>query len=102
MSEEQVWLGVATLMLDTDNPRRTAGFTGAYAAFACRGEDFASALTLLCREFSGSGYSVTGLNNCTRLDLLEREMTAQEAELVRATAQYPAQFKNIHLHKGDA
>lgn len=101
MSAEQVWLGVARLTVDTGNPKRTAGFTGAYAAFACRAADLVAALTLLCGEFREAGYNVIGFNHCTLLDLLERELTAQEAELVKATTQYPVQFKNIHLHKGD-
>ena len=96
-----VWIGMANLQLSSANPKRTEGFTGAFAGFACKAANIAEAIESLRREFEESGYVVVGIEHMLPLQLLDRQLTAYEAGLVEAIDSYPVQFKDVHLHKGD-
>lgn len=102
LTKEIVWLGCAVLSLAETNPQRAKGNIGAYAGFACRGQNIHEALKALYLEFEESGYLVMGLENMNALDMMDRPLTEHESHLVEALSSYPVQFKNVHLHKGDA
>lgn len=99
---ENIWLGTAVLMLAEENSKRSEGFIGAFSGFACKTLDIAEAVRLLCEEFKESGYLLIGIEGMTLVNMLDRELTSYEEGLIAATAEYPVQFKNVHLHKGDA
>lgn len=99
---QNVWTGRAVLLLADGNPERNKGFIGAFCGFACAADSLAEAVTLLDRELKDAGYLVVGLEDALMANMLERPLTDYEKELVEATKVYPVQFKNIHLHKGDA
>jgi hypothetical protein len=101
MQQQDVWLGTATLLLGSENPKRLEGFIGAFSSFACSAGNIVEAMKALHREFEESGYILVGVENMVPVHMLDRQLTAYETELVEATSQYPVQFKNVHLHKGD-
>ncbi len=101
MADQNVWLGIATLLLASTNPKRSEGFIGAFAGFACRAENFADAVRALYQEFEESGYVVVGIKHMLPMHMLDRQLTAYEAELLERIEEYPVQFKDVHLHKGD-
>lgn len=93
---------MAVLRLSQSNAKRSEGFTGAYAGVACSAKDAVEAATLISEEFDESGYELLGFESFLPADILGRELTDYEEELVMATNSYPVQFKNVHLHKPDA
>lgn len=101
MQQKGVWVGTATLLLASANPKRAEGFVGAFSGFACSAENIADAIKALHREFDESGYILVGVESMLPVHMLDRQLTDYETELVEATSQYPVQFKNVHLHKGD-
>jgi hypothetical protein len=101
MELKGIWIGTATLLLADTNPKRAEGFVGAFAGFACSAENIVEAMKSLCREFEESGYVLIGVESMLPVHMLDRQLTDYETELVEATNQYPVQFKNVHLHKGD-
>ena len=92
---------MATLLLSDENPKRSEGFVGAYAGFACRARNISDAVIALSREFGEAGYIVVGLEHVIPVERLDRGLTPYERELLEATGEYPVQFKDVHLHKGD-
>lgn len=97
-----VWIGRAVLKLTESNPERNKGFIGAFCGFACVADNLVEAVTLLDRELKESGFLVVGLEDALMVRMLDRPLTDYEKELVEATKTYPVQFKNVHLHKGNA
>jgi len=98
---QDVWVGMANLQLASTNPKRSEGFTGAFAGFACRAANIVEAVELLQREFEESGYVLVGIRHMLLTHMLDRQLTTYEAELVKAVDTYPVQFMDVHLHKGD-
>lgn len=96
-----VWIGVAVLGLSDENPKRAEGFVGAFAGFASSASTIPDAVAALAEEFGESHYVLLGFEYMLPAERLDRELTAYESELVTATEQYPVQFKDVHLHKGD-
>jgi hypothetical protein len=101
MADQNVWLGMATLLLASTNPKRSEGFIGAFAGFACRAENIAEAVEVLHQEFEESGYVLVGIKHMLPMHMLDQQLTAYEAELLEGIKDYPVQFKDVHLHKGD-
>jgi hypothetical protein len=101
MAHQDVWFGLATLLLVNSNPKRSEGFIGAFAGFACRAANIAEAVEALRREFEESGYVLVGVKHMLPMHMLDRQLTGYEAELLEAIDGYPVQFKDVHLHKGD-
>jgi hypothetical protein len=101
MKNESVWLGVAVLALSDANPKREEGFVGAYAGFASKAATIWEAVAALAREFDENGFYLLGFENMLPAECLDRELTTYERELLRATEEYPVQFKDVHLHKSD-
>lgn len=98
---QEVWLGMANLQLASANPKRSEGFIGAFAGFACKATNIAEAIESLRRELEESGYILVGIEHMLPMQMLDRQLTAHEAALVEAIDKYPVQFKDVHLHKGD-
>lgn len=101
MADQNVWLGMATLVLASANPKRSEGFIGAFAGFACRAANIAEAVEALRREFEESGYILIGIKHMLPMHMLDRQLTIYETKLLEAIDDYPVQFKDVHLHKGD-
>lgn len=101
-TQQNVWTGCAVLLLADSNPKRAEGFIGAFCNFACAATDLVQVIDLLYRELDESGYVVVGLKDTLMIQMLDRPLTDYEEELIEATREYPVQFKNVHLHKGDA
>jgi hypothetical protein len=99
--QKHTWIGTATLLLSDANPKRSDGFVGAFAGFACIAEDIAAAVVAVCREFQEAGYVVIGLEHMLPVDRLDRDLTSYEKELLQAAEEYPVQFRDVHAHKGD-
>lgn len=97
-----VWIGRAVLSIERNNLKWAEGFRGAFANVACSAKDIAEAVGLLCQEFEESNYILTGLEGFILVQMLDRPLTDYEKDLVDGTKEYPVQFKNVHLHKGDA
>lgn len=93
---------MAVLRLIQSNIKRREGFTGAYAGIACSARNAVEAAALISKEFDENGYELLGFESFLPADMLGRELTDYEEELVMATDSYPVQFKNVHLHKADA
>lgn len=102
MAKNKTWVGRAVLLLADNNPKRIDGFIEAFCGFACAADNLGEAITLLDSELKESGYSVVGLEDALMVEMLDRPLTDYEMELVEATKEYPVQFKDVHLHKGDA
>lgn len=102
MGQAKVWLGMAILGLKESNIKKRQGFVGAFAAVACAALDVAEATRLISCEFDENGYELLGFESLMPAQMLERELTDYEAVLVESAASYPVQFKDVHLHKGDA
>lgn len=98
----EIWVGMATLVLLPTNVKRSEGFVGAYAGFAVRSATLADAVAALSKEFEESGFVVMGIDAMMPVAMLDRPLTEHEQMLVEASETYPVQFKNVHLHKGDA
>lgn len=101
-TQNNVWVGRAILSLEKASPKWADGFRGAFANVACSAKDIAEAVSLLHKEFEESHYVLTGLEGFFLAQMLDRPLTDYERDLVDATKEYPVQFKNVHLHKGDA
>lgn len=99
---DQVWIGTAELMLAPTNAKRSEGFVGGYAAFACRADSFLQAAKALEREFFEAGYLLVGVQSMVSRDSLDRALTEHESSMVELTAKHAVQFRNVHLHKGNA
>lgn len=93
---------MAVLRLSQSNTKRSEGFTGAYAGIACSAKNAVEAAALISNEFAENGYELLGFESFLPADMLDRELTDYEEELVMATNSYPVQFKDVHLHKPDA
>lgn len=102
MSDQKVWLGLATMLLASTNPKRSEGFIGAFAGFACRAENIVKAVMMLHQEFEESGYVLVGIKHMLPIHMFDRQLTTYEAELLEGIKDYPVQFKDVHLHKVDA
>jgi hypothetical protein len=92
---------MANLQLAGANPKRSEGFTAAFAGFACKASNIAEAIELLRREFEESAYVLAGVEHMLPMQLLDRPLTTYEVELVEATEKYPVQIRDVHLHKGN-
>jgi hypothetical protein len=101
MQDKSVWIGVAVLALSDANPKRAEGFVGAFAGFASCAATVSEAVAILDQEFREAGYVLLGVDYMLPVERLDRELTAYECELLRAAEEYPVQFKDVHLHKGD-
>lgn len=93
---------MAVLRLSQSNSKRNDGFTGAFAGIACFAKDVVEATTLISKEFQENGYELLGFESFLPANMLDRELTDYEQELVNATSTYPVQFKDVHLHKPDS
>jgi hypothetical protein len=102
MDQGTVWIGMAVLRLSQANAKRREGFTGAFAGIACLASDVVEAVRLASNELDENGYELLGFESFLPVDMLDRELTDYEEGLVSATSSYPVQFKDVHLHKGDA
>lgn len=102
MDANVVWVGTAVLVPTPENQARADNYIGAYAGVACRATTIANAVQLIASEFLENGYALLGFETLLPVGSLDREMTDYENELVEATAVYPVQFRDVHLHKGDA
>lgn len=60
------------------------------------------AIALISAELDENGYELLGFESFLPADVLDRELTNYEQELVSATSSYPVQFKDVHLYKPDA
>lgn len=99
---DNVWIGRAILSIERASPKWVEGFTGAFANVACSAKDIAEAVSLLRQEFEESNFVLIGLEAFVLVPMLDRPLTDYEKELIEGTKGYPVQFKNVHLHKGDA
>lgn len=97
-----VWVGRAILALKEANPKWIDGFRGAFSNFACSADSIIEAVGKLYREFEESHFTLIGLESILPVQMLDHPLTDYEKELIEATKRYPVQFKNVHLHKGDA
>lgn len=93
---------MAVLRLSESNAKRNEGFAGAFAGIACLAKDVVEATTLISSELDENGYELLGFESFLPANMLDRELTDYEEELVNATSSYPVQFKDVHLHKPDA
>jgi hypothetical protein len=97
-----VWVGTAVLVPTPENQVRADNYIGAYAGVACRATTIAKAVQLMASEFYENGYALLGFESLLPVGSLDRELTDYERALAEATAVYPVQFRDVHLHKGDA
>ena len=93
---------MAVLRLSPANVSRDEGFIGAYAGVACLAKDIAEAVKLCSSELRENEFELLGFESFLQVDALDRELTEYEESLVSAVSSYPVQFRDFHLHKGDA
>jgi hypothetical protein len=96
------WTGVAVLLTGEGHSSRPEGYIGGFAAVACEGDDIVEAVDRLSRELDENSLILLGFENFLVVEMLDRELTAEEKRLTFGLKNYPVQFSNVHLHKGDA
>lgn len=70
--------------------------------FACANESITGAIQAVFDEFAKSGYHLIGVESMLPAHMHDRDLTPYEKELLEATKDYPVQFKDVHLHKGNS
>ena len=101
-SSQNVWLGKAFCELSPTREEYKLGHRGAVFVFVCLAADLKQCVSQIVDESAENGLMLAGFEYLMRRDMMDREPSEYEEELIRRLKSYKTQFENVHFFNPDA